>query len=374
MKEKWGRAFRIVIVGVLVLFAGFMLRPKPRLLLSVARPIAKVQSLSDDEPTYDSWTWLSDRDLLLLTTDRDLAGSVSWKGRVEILNVATGSRTALPELAAQLQRVHSNSARPPQCLEMSPDRSWVVWNEIYPTGILVRGAARIDGSGYRTWKEAFASVTFFADNAHLVEYPDTNDTSIRLTVHDLRDAKRDRRYSLIAPEAQNILKLYRQRELFSMSAVPGQANPERFLDVNVYRNADLAVAPADGLSTRFDPTQAIQHYVIQLPEDARRFEHGANQETGAIYYDMAISRSFTIIDWFQVRFPRLFGERKDEEEGLWVSRRDGKGLHEIGHLPASIENNTDIGTLQMIQWLPGGKQISFVYGDTLYLVDADVSK
>jgi hypothetical protein len=54
---------------------------------------------------------------------------------------------------------------------------------------------------------------------------------------------------------------------------------------------------------------------------------------------------------------------------LWVSRLNSTGMTEIGHQLAlpETQDEDDIGGLQ---WLPGGKKISFIYRDTLYTVAA----
>jgi hypothetical protein len=54
--------------------------------------------------------------------------------------------------------------------------------------------------------------------------------------------------------------------------------------------------------------------------------------------------------------------------GLWVSRLDGSGMAEIGHQPALPDGQQEVSHLQ---WLPGDKQISFLYKDALWTVPAD---
>jgi hypothetical protein len=48
--------------------------------------------------------------------------------------------------------------------------------------------------------------------------------------------------------------------------------------------------------------------------------------------------------------------------GLWASRIDGSGMHEIGHINLS----SDSDRLDSIQWLPDSKRVGFVYKDSLY--------
>ena len=54
----------------------------------------------------------------------------------------------------------------------------------------------------------------------------------------------------------------------------------------------------------------------------------------------------------------LHTEREDE---IWVSGLDGSQMTEIG---------SDSRPLFQLQWLPGGKQLSFLYREGLYTVPA----
>jgi hypothetical protein len=55
---------------------------------------------------------------------------------------------------------------------------------------------------------------------------------------------------------------------------------------------------------------------------------------------------------------------------IWVSRLDGSGMHEVGHLLSGKEAEDDDPAFGL-DWLPGGKRLSFGYGDALYTVPAD---
>jgi len=59
-----------------------------------------------------------------------------------------------------------------------------------------------------------------------------------------------------------------------------------------------------------------------------------------------------------------------EETMIYVSRIDGTEMREIGTAPSPVEDTEDVE----IKWLPGGKRLSFVYQEALYVVPADLGK
>jgi hypothetical protein len=50
-------------------------------------------------------------------------------------------------------------------------------------------------------------------------------------------------------------------------------------------------------------------------------------------------------------------------------------MREIGYVPTDLDANGNLeGQLTHIEWLPDGKQISFVYHGALYVVPAEPGK
>ena len=82
-----------------------------------------------------------------------------------------------------------------------------------------------------------------------------------------------------------------------------------------------------------------------------------------------------MISWLHRLFPKIDSE-PTLREGFWASRADGGGLREIGEvsLPWSAHDHFWENTFDDIQWLPDGKQISFVYHGMLYIVPAEPEK
>jgi len=58
--------------------------------------------------------------------------------------------------------------------------------------------------------------------------------------------------------------------------------------------------------------------------------------------------------------------------GIWISRPDGSGLHELGHLPIDRKNAmTQHQEFGQIKWTPDGRSLSFIYQRKLYRIPVD---
>ena len=67
------------------------------------------------------------------------------------------------------------------------------------------------------------------------------------------------------------------------------------------------------------------------------------------------------------------GTGKVGAASLWVSKLDGTGLRKLGNFGAGGKAAHDLGMdfpLQVV-WVPGGKQVSFLYGEALWVVTVD---
>jgi len=101
------------------------------------------------------------------------------------------------------------------------------------------------------------------------------------------------------------------------------------------------------------------------------------QETAILHYVQA-TRSQPLRVWLH-RILSAVALKPTAREELWVSRPDGQGVHLIGYVPAKLNADGSVhdyhedqkGALANLQWLPGGKQVSFIYAGTLYVVPAE---
>lgn len=53
--------------------------------------------------------------------------------------------------------------------------------------------------------------------------------------------------------------------------------------------------------------------------------------------------------------------------GLWVSRLDGTGMHEVGEMPVPRQDGWNL-SLSDLSWTPDGKRLSFTYDGALWTV------
>jgi len=58
---------------------------------------------------------------------------------------------------------------------------------------------------------------------------------------------------------------------------------------------------------------------------------------------------------------------------LWVSDPNGKSMREIGHMPTTPWSRLGqrFAEISNIQWLPGGRRLSFIYRNSLWTVLVD---
>jgi hypothetical protein len=124
-----------------------------------------------------------------------------WQGHEELFERNTRRRTPLPGLTALLLRVSPLGA--PYRFEMSPNRTWLVWNN-YETGdhYPFPAAAHFDGTHYRVWGRDKSEESFFLDDRHYVQ--EIGDEAFSVIVRDLQSARKDKRYPRTGPSPASI--------------------------------------------------------------------------------------------------------------------------------------------------------------------------
>ena len=115
----------------------------------------------------------------------------------------------------------------------------------------------------------------------------------------------------------------------------------------------------------------IQTRILKLPEGVKLIRGEASPQQQSVFYCVNRSRMPPILDWIHRAFPR-FEIKPVLTEELWVSRSDGRGMHEIGHV--RIPSDPGRTTLGDIRWLPDGRKISFVYRNLLYVARVEPEK
>ena len=107
----------------------------------------------------------------------------------------------------------------------------------------------------------------------------------------------------------------------------------------------------------------------------------ASRQQKAIVGYLRVVQPLPVFVWLHRMIPR-FNAQPTVTEGLWVSRPDGGGWQEIGHVRK--EDSDDLykksdpfglhgdpaNRLEDIHWLPDGKQVYFRYHGVLYVAPA----
>jgi hypothetical protein len=363
------------VVLALAVVAIWRVWPRERLLMDVARPVvgAEIQTAE--------FCWLSLHDLLLVSTEHDASMSKernghtaykNWQGSADILDTTTHSKRHLSALTKLIRQTTPFPLSTPSLFQISPDGSWLLWRTyIGNHGLPSLRVARLDGSHYRGWKRSRVKEWFFLDSSHLVQMMDEEPV---MTICDLLNPSKDRQYRK-PDQAEAILAQYALQQPVFVTPPDSQfyetSGPA---SIETYRTEDRMVWL---LAIREEKRQAplpVQTIKVKLPEGATLHWIKVSLQQKSILYHLTISRTPPLFTWLHRILPKL-DIKSSETEGIWISRADGSGMREIGHLPrpsAATGNSDEL--LDYFDWLPDGKQISFVYQGTLYVVPAELGK
>ena len=148
----------MLILGALSAGGIYLAWPRPRLLTTIAHPVAKVGVI-------DHYCWVSATQLLLITTEKSgQAGWNNWQGAASLLNTVSPDRHRLEALTDLLNR--TSSTRTPEHFEISPDGTWLVWETLFAKyGPSTLNNAHLDGTHYRKWLPNGPQLHFFLGRA-----------------------------------------------------------------------------------------------------------------------------------------------------------------------------------------------------------------
>ncbi len=370
-RRKSGRWLAgIALVGVLAVGIG-MAWPRERLLTKIAHPVTESDTLRENV------VWLSDRQLLIITRERkggenDEEGApdptVDWHGFVDLLDTVSRKRTRQTALTDLLNRTTKYPLVNADDFKASPDGAWLQW-KVYErhSDTETPRTARIDGTHYRDFAPGSCLESPFLDYRHLLQF-----TRDKIILRDLWNSGKDREYS--KPEqAQNDFAQYttRQPAFIIVRSSPHDIT-NRTIEIDIYQAEHLMPLLFAENEEGRHPPDAIRIQELKLPQSAAFYRAEVSPQQQTIFYDLEISRTNPFRYWLHRLLPKIDAP-PTFARGIWVSRADGSGMREIGHTPFKLESEPDDWP-QHIQWLPDGKQVSFVYHDTLYVVPAEPEK
>jgi len=362
-------------VAALAAFAIWQIWPRERLLMEVARPVIG----ADIEQA--EFCWLSVHHLLLVTTKHEaLSGKdrnghpvyKDWQGSVDVFDTITHTSKHMAALTNLIEQTTTFPHSDPNLFETSPDGSWLQWQtSVGGHGRPSTRVAHLDGSYYRGWNASRVEEEFFMDARHLVQMAGEEPV---MTICDLLDPSQDKQYKK-PDQAKAILAQYAiQQPVFV--TFPDSAFNQNLssAEIDAYRTEDRIALLLALHDDKQQPSKPIQALKVKLPEGARLRWITVSPQQKSILYHLRISRTPPLLTWLHRILPKI-DMQSIENEGLWISRSDGRGMHEIGHLPVPLDaNDFNDDLLDYFRWLPDGRQISFVYHSILYVVPAELEK
>jgi hypothetical protein len=369
------RAGIALCLGALIVSIVWLAWPREHLLTDGAHPVMQVAP-------REYWCWLSNDQLMVTTVDREggMEKPDGWQGHEDLFERNTRRRIPLPGLTTLLLRVSPLGA--PYSFEMSPNHTWLVWNN-YVTGdhYPFPAAAHFDGTHYREWGRDKAEVSFFLNDGHYVQ--ETGDDAFSVIVRDLQSPRKDKRYPHTVPEAKVLIASRSARHPYYIER-DLQAETDESVALSVYRAEDAQRIMFDYRYPKLKPPVPLHKNIVKLPQGSSLVDWDISPQQDLVLYHLRVERKSPVLVLLQRVFPKFVVKPVVTEE-IWVNRLGESRMHEIGHVPvpaASADESKYLGfdsdspqdELKNVQWLPDGKQISFIYRGTLYLVSAESGK
>ncbi|MCW3054459.1 MAG: hypothetical protein JWN14_3629 [Chthonomonadales bacterium] len=377
--KKRGRAVVGLVLCALIIATLIWLWSRERLLTEVAHPVLQLKD--EKEKAF----WFSANQFLLIMTEHESgskddragvnahASYAGWHGSADLFDPTTHTRTHLTALTNLLTQTTLYPLLDPDSFEISPDGAWILWDTDHAQeSSYYRHTARLDGTHHRDWLRYGSEEYLFFGSHFLVQMAAVDPI---LVIRDLEDPAKDRKYLEPAPAKAAFAQYAAPDPYFTaVSETGGQNGSAGFAVLDTYHTQDrLALILSDRDESQKAP-QPVRAHEVPLPVHTTFHEEVVSPKQQAIFYHLHVSRTLPILSWLQRFFPKIQPKPVLTEE-LWLSRIDGRDMHKIGHVPTRLDaNGTAQEQLEHLQWRPDGKQISFVYHGTLYVLPMDTGK
>jgi hypothetical protein len=280
--------------------------------------------------------------------------------------------------------------------QVSPDGKWAVWRIFrYPEGRWF--AAALEGTGSLSWPckrisgepgdwTVYSSsyVRWLADSRHVAEFVTDRDKKgshiIHVFIHDVQTGTVT---ASLLRESSGMSTLYLGEIKLTSS---GQALATDW-DAWIYNDPNLGFMRTDLKFYSWSlhaPDAAPRHWELKAPDSSPHWIRHSHFDPQLL--DLEVSPDGERLSWVLWRhktvpwqalvqrfIPRVQVSSQERWE-IWVSGVDGSNMRQIGYedLPGPENNKAlSIPTLPTLQWLPDGKQLSFIYKDVVYIVPAD---
>jgi len=259
-------------------------------------------------------------------------------------------------------------------LSVSPDGRWLVFCT-WPTYVGNRKtepcrylATNLDGTQEKRWDASSLSSTpqepyWLHDGHRCLEpiYDQMNwNTPVTLRIHDLDRPELDQ--TLILGGGAAAIRVWgiaeQDRMCSSDVRLHGFGMPITPVNYTVF------VVPGLSSGNRSIGGSAIR---VDLPIGTWNYDKTLSLHGDRVAWELWVKHS-SWADRLRHYFRPSVPLRSEEQLGIWVTDLNGSHWSEVGYLSRSFQSGR--GVINQVQWLPGGKQISFLYGDGLYTVPA----
>ncbi|HLK60380.1 MAG TPA: hypothetical protein VKU00_27715 [Chthonomonadaceae bacterium] len=300
--------------------------------------------------SYQDYFWASPEKVFFFKRDEEISRLLCEH------NLQTGKERAFRKVS----RMWDDDGFYKQRIEISPDGQWVLWSgDFHPEDYSYHGTyyARLDGSQkfhVADKKGEFIGWRWLPDSRHLLETTGKEDEqtgeytlskAVIRTIDGLRITR-----ALSRRQA----KVYLDNRLVTMVS-----NHRVIFEDYIHAGADLAQHVLEEIEADPEPKR-LHRWTITPPKTSEREE-------------MQISPNGRRLAWilFQPTASQDF-----HKATLCTSSMDGSHMREIGHLRVpplgSMGEISDFDQYpHRLKWLPDGKQLSFLYKDTLYTLPID---
>jgi len=360
-KKKKSRCLLMVSVMAGVIILGVMLFPQERLLLDRATKVADVRGwdcpgVMSEQPAWQErevigseFRWVSESKIFF---ERD--------GKVLLYDIST--HTEIP-LTILNRRMKSENSGGTNLMELSPDGKWLLWTDLVgsdtapltavgaygaPRGKNMR-AARLDGTGFQIVSvPAPATVigpfTWTYDSRHWIAggyRPLESDVLENMFQGDIS-----------APGRVTLLPLFTLSDLYNVREIQTADSPHA-----PWLPYEVPGAPHRGTVLTSKPPKDMQ--IVEVEQS-----HGGGKLAWVFLYN----RPAPFAQWIGKIWPRY--ATSHTLASVWLSNRDGSGLHELGHL--LVVKDDDLREFpDSLRWLPSDKKVSFHFKGAIWTIPVE---
>ena len=334
--------FAITIVVILIILF------RDKLLLDHS---SKVANTSGWELNWRSYSWLDD-DRILFFQFNSQSG---WQPLCQY--VKTGHITYLPQLAKKLAHTLDKHSQ----VEVSPDGKWLIWTDANKYVF----ATQVEGSNFFPWKVPVpCRIIWMSDSTHVVILSENLNRSLYNKISKYYiDSVRCHHES--DSEMNNLLRIdninpydivvFPNGHLITETSTEDISETKKSMTVGV---VDVNITNNKSIITN-----------INFPAQGHLIEMGISPNGQSLVWELESKHRSFFSKLVHRVFP-IFRVQTRSVISLWVSKLDGSNMQEIGHV--LLDNNTDyMNLVHHVRWLSGGRKISFIYQNSLYIVPID---